>query len=639
MFLQLKDLASQKLITVPEEGLTFGREGGDAQVQVADMGVSKRHAEVFCEGGAWFLKDLGSSNGTMLANERIADATEILPGDVFQLSKRKFEVLKVVEDDAGGEEEEQDAPQMTEPERKAPAKPTPKAAAKSAPPPAKKPAAAKMAPAGGREPTRAAPEADDGGGGGDEEMGNASVGQVLAGVPKAVGYYLVNVPLMLLNPFGTIRKGIEEQPKDPMGKMELIAWALPGNIFSGAMGFIAGLISQLILGALSIGSLISGLIVGAIVAVVASVITGIIWHPLMTWLVAKLFKGESDARGRTNYFLQTQTAIIIAVLPSGLTIIIAALRARFGIPFIGLVPVLLSAVTGALSLFVFYKWMEHFQTAKWVKIVALVLMALTALGALAGIPGALSGGGGITVAGSGGSGSGSGSSSGDSDLDIPDDLDDSTKQALAMSKKAIDQAREAGTPPEALKASEDALRQAIEQAKKANEQIKAAKGGDKPAGDDKPAKGDDKPAKGDDKPAKGDDKPVVAKGDDKGKKPPPPEDKPEDKTPEKPVAVAEPEPVKTPPPAAVPSGNGYPSWHAKFENIEKRVTEDPTLLRKASILKLYQELQEETSEADAKVRKDYKKVDAKTLMHLRDAELFETSGKTVDALHKELYGR
>jgi hypothetical protein len=263
MFLQLKDLASQKLITVPEEGLTFGREGGDAQVQVADMGVSKRHAEVFCEGGAWFLKDLGSSNGTMLANERIADATEILPGDVFQLSKRKFEVLKVVEDDAGGEEE--DAPPMTEPERKAPAKPAPKAAAaKSAPPPAKKPAAQKMAPAGGREPTRAAHAAADDGddAGGGEEIGNASVGQVLAGVPKAVGYYLVNVPLMLLNPFGTIRKGIEEQPKDPMGKMELIAWALPGNIFSGAMGFIAGLISQLIVGALSIGSLISGLIVG-----------------------------------------------------------------------------------------------------------------------------------------------------------------------------------------------------------------------------------------------------------------------------------------------------------------------------------------------------------------------------------------
>ncbi|MBM4779665.1 MAG: FHA domain-containing protein [Archangiaceae bacterium] len=625
MFLQLKDLASQKLITVPEEGLTFGREGGDAQVQVADMGVSKRHAEVFCEGGAWFLKDLGSSNGTMLANERIADATEILPGDVFQLSKRKFEVLKVVEDDAGGEEEEQDAPQMTEPERKAPAKPAPKAAAKSAPPPAKKPAAAKMAPAGGREPTRAAPEADDGGGGGgDEEMGNASVGQVLAGVPKAVAYYLVNVPLMLLNPFGTIRKGIEEQPKDPMGKMELIAWALPGNIFSGAMGFIAGLISQLIVGALSIGSLISGLIVGAIVAVVASVITGIIWHPLMTWLVAKLFKGESDARGRTNYFLQTQTAIIIAVLPSGLTIIIAALRARFGIPFIGLIPVLLSAVTGALSLFVFYKWMEHFQTAKWVKIVALVLMALTALGALAGIPAALSGGGGGVAIASSGSGGG--------DVDVGD-VDDAQKQALDAMKAA-------GATAEQIKQAEEAYKQS----KAAMKAAAAATADAEKAAEDAKKAGEDAVKKGNEAVKKGKEEIAKAAEDAKekvdAKKPPPPEEKVE-KPVEKPVektAAAEPE-VKSPPPAAIPSGNGYPSWHAKFENIEKRVTEDPTLLRKASILKLYQELQEETSEADAKVRKDYKKVDPKTLMHLRDAELFDTSGKTVDALHKELFGR
>jgi pSer/pThr/pTyr-binding forkhead associated (FHA) protein len=130
MILQLKDLASQKLISVPEEGLTFGREGGDAQVQVADMGVSKRHAEIFCEGGAWFLKDLGSSNGTMLANERIADATEILPGDVFQLSKRKFEVLEVVEDGAEEEEAppEDDGPMMTEPERKPAARPNGKPA-------------------------------------------------------------------------------------------------------------------------------------------------------------------------------------------------------------------------------------------------------------------------------------------------------------------------------------------------------------------------------------------------------------------------------------------------------------------------------------------------------------------------------
>ncbi|MDP1914773.1 MAG: FHA domain-containing protein [Myxococcales bacterium] len=634
MFLQLKDLASQKLITVPEEGMTFGREGGDAQVQVADMGVSKRHAEVFCEAGAWFLKDLGSSNGTMLANERIGDATEILPGDVFQLSKRKFEVLKVVEDDAGDEgDDQQDDPPMTEPERKAPAKAAPKAAAKSAPPPAKKPAGQKLAPAApSREPTRAGPEA--GGGGDEEEMANASVGQVMAGVPKAIAYYLVNVPLLLLNPFGTIRKAIEEQPRDPMGRMELIAWALPGNLFSGAMGFIAGLISQLVLGALSVGSLISGLVVGAVVAVVASVITGFIWHPLFKWVIEKLFKGESDARGRTNYFLQTQTSIILAVLPSGLAIIITAVRARFGIPFIGLIPVVLSAATGALSLFVFIKWMEAFNTAKWVKIVGLVLLALTALSALAGIPGALSGGGGMGGVAST-SGSTSGSSGDSDDLEIPEGLDEGTKAALVATKNSIEQMRAAGTPAESIKVAEDAFKTTLESAKKNAEQIKAAtKGADEVVkkGADEVKKGADEVKKGADEVKKGTDEVKV----DAKKPPPPPEDPKEDPKPV--VKAVEPDSPKPPPPA-IPSGGGYPAWRSKFDSIEKRVTDDPTVLRKGDVLKAYQELQEKTADADAKVRKDYKKIDARTQAHLRDAELYDTSKPTVDTLYKALFGK
>lgn len=627
MLLQLKDLASQKLITVPEEGLTFGREGGDAQVQVADMGVSKRHAEVFCEGGAWFLKDLGSSNGTMLANERIADATEILPGDVFQLSKRKFEVLKVVEDDGAGDEEpvEDDGPQMTEPERKAPARPAAKPAAKSAPPPAKKPAGQKMAPAGGREPTRAAPE-KGGGGGGDEELGNASVGQVLAGVPKAIGYYLVNVPLLLLNPFGTVRKAIEEQPRDPMGRMELIAWALPGNVISGAMSTLAGLIAALIVGGgigAAIGGLIGGLIVGSIVAVVASVVTGLIWHPLLTWVIEKLFKGESDARGRTNYFLQVQTAIIIAVLPTGLAIIISALRARFGIPLIGLIPVVLSAVTGALQLFVFMKWMEAFNTAKWVKIVALVLLALTALSALAGIPGALAGGGGIATV--------STPSSGDSDA--ADDVDDAQKQALENMKAAGATAEQIKAAEEAYKQSKAAMKAAAaasgDAAKAIEEAQKAAAEAQKGAAE--AAKGAAEAAKGAAEAAKG----AAEAAKPEGKKPPA-EDPKEDPKP----AVAAKEEPETPraPPAAV-AGKGYPAWHTKFENIERAVTEDPTVLRKSAVLKAYQELQELSQEADAKVRKDYKKVDPKTFSHLRDAELYESSGKTVDELHKLIFGR
>ena len=104
------------------------------------------------------------------------------------------------------------------------------------------------------------------------------------------------------------------------------------------------------------------------------------------------------------------------------------------------------------------------------------------------------------------------------------------------------------------------------------------------------------------------------------------------------VAKAEPETAKVPPPP-VPSGGGYPAWRSKFDSIEKRVSDDPTVLRKGDVLKAYQELQEKTADADAKVRKDYKKIDARTQAHLRDAELYDTSKTTVDTLYKALFSK
>src|SRR5262245_45864514 len=134
MPLELKDLATQKPVIVPEEGLTFGREGGDANIQLRDTGVSKRHARVFGENGAWFLEDLGSSNGTWLQKERIKDATELLPGDIFQLSQVKFEVVQVVgnDDEVEATSHEADDPSDAEPidEHEPTPKPLPAAAAK-----------------------------------------------------------------------------------------------------------------------------------------------------------------------------------------------------------------------------------------------------------------------------------------------------------------------------------------------------------------------------------------------------------------------------------------------------------------------------------------------------------------------------
>lgn len=56
---------------VPLSGtrLVIGRE--DADVIVAGQGVSRRHAELIATPEGWFVRDLGSTNGTRLDGRRL----------------------------------------------------------------------------------------------------------------------------------------------------------------------------------------------------------------------------------------------------------------------------------------------------------------------------------------------------------------------------------------------------------------------------------------------------------------------------------------------------------------------------------------------------------------------------------------
>jgi pSer/pThr/pTyr-binding forkhead associated (FHA) protein len=597
MILQVRDLASQKLIAVPEDGLTFGREGGDAQVQVADMGVSKRHAEVFFQDGAWYLKDLGSSNGTMLANERISDATEILPGDIFQLSKRKFEVLKVLEESAAADATAV-APQ-TETDRKPQTKAAAKAdlanpiAPKPSHPPSKKVAGQKLPAAGSsKEATRAAPDAQA------DDTGNASVGQVLAGVPKAIAYYLVHIPLLLLNPFGTVRKAIDEQPKEPMDRLELIAWALPGTITGAALGFVATVVFQLITKQLNVGGLIvGGLLIPAVAATIGAIVIGLIWHPVLEWLVDKL-QGESDGRARTNYFLQVIAATIITQVPSALAIIFGAVS----LPFIGVVPLVLGMAAFAINGYVHYRWFEHFDVVKWFRIVMLVLFGLGALAQLSGLPAALRGKPAV-AAGIGGA-----------------EMDEAQRQALEA-LKATGTPEEVRQAEEAYRAQRSAVRAAAANAEKMGpEAAKAVAEGLKVSAETAKAAVEDDRTGAEarkDEPRKDEPKKDTGKRED-GDAPPSNE-----------VDLSR---------GSAPTPS-YAAWRARYEAIEKRVSDDPTVLKRPNVLKLYDELQELTAQAEAKVRKEFRKSGPKTLGHLRDAELYESSAKTVDELSKALQGR
>src|SRR5438270_1776638 len=123
--LELRDLKTSQTMLVPPEGLIFGREGGDADVTFRDAGISKRHARVFQQGATWMLQDLGSSNGTWMKGQRIADAVKLAPGDIFILNKQQLQVMQVVMPTSAGAETYGDIPAQNSEEEEQ-NEPTPK---------------------------------------------------------------------------------------------------------------------------------------------------------------------------------------------------------------------------------------------------------------------------------------------------------------------------------------------------------------------------------------------------------------------------------------------------------------------------------------------------------------------------------
>jgi hypothetical protein len=64
--------------------LTVGRSPSCDCVLPEDC-VSRRHAELRRDGECWFLRDLGSSNGTRINGVRVIEEMEVRPGDRLSL--------------------------------------------------------------------------------------------------------------------------------------------------------------------------------------------------------------------------------------------------------------------------------------------------------------------------------------------------------------------------------------------------------------------------------------------------------------------------------------------------------------------------------------------------------------------------
>jgi hypothetical protein len=59
-------------VAVGEDPIVIGR-APECDIELADATVSRRHAEIVRDGDAWFIRDLGSSNGTKLNGAGVVD--------------------------------------------------------------------------------------------------------------------------------------------------------------------------------------------------------------------------------------------------------------------------------------------------------------------------------------------------------------------------------------------------------------------------------------------------------------------------------------------------------------------------------------------------------------------------------------
>ena len=78
--------------------MTVGRDD-DCDVVIPDPSVSGRHARVDFDGVSWVVTDLGSTNGTWLNGDRLAEPTPIESSDVVQFGRFNVHVTVLDADD------------------------------------------------------------------------------------------------------------------------------------------------------------------------------------------------------------------------------------------------------------------------------------------------------------------------------------------------------------------------------------------------------------------------------------------------------------------------------------------------------------------------------------------------------------
>src|SRR5215212_5775291 len=70
-------------------GTMFGRSDG-ADIHVDDQFASSSHARIFDRGGAMYLEDMGSTNGTYLNGRKVQSAERLEMGDTIRIGDSEY---------------------------------------------------------------------------------------------------------------------------------------------------------------------------------------------------------------------------------------------------------------------------------------------------------------------------------------------------------------------------------------------------------------------------------------------------------------------------------------------------------------------------------------------------------------------
>lgn len=626
MRLEIRDAEDQTVYDIGPEGAVLGRERAKTDISLRDESISKRHARIFQDDGGWFLEDLGSSNGTYVDEQRISGAVSIGSGMSFSLAQRRFEVVYM--DAAAGGMDEDPAPLGMGP-------------------PGGGDMVDDMPPLPGMESqayvsaeNTGAPMGFDSSDDGDEAE-NKGVKYFLVAVPKAIAYYMLKVPLMGLNPIGVIRKGVNQQPLDPMSKMEVAAYAIPAGVFGALVGGVFAAIAMLVNGNVgaAIGALVASLPSAAIAGAIGGVF-GFFMHPILNFLI-NLLKGESNAKSRTNYVIMAYTFGILTAVPNGIGTVVSALP----IPFISLLGPLLTVLVSLVGIYMAYLWVQAFDLHKFVRYLVLVLGVLAVLGAASGF-----------VTGLISQISSFGDSSGDTSGMVADnpDLTDEQREAIeaagdnpeaaaaiaaaqAQAQAAMAAAGEAGGEVD------DRTKAALEAMGKKSAEVAALAAKQAAEARARGAKVVDDPV--DDDPVE-----VIPARKDPVRRDPVRKD-PVRKDPVRrdPVRTAARAPAPKMAAGAVntdehPLGRtAFVGFLEKRNAIEKAIDDNPGLLRRRDVKSGYEKIWSVTYDIREKYRKRYKRKDRwerdKIGSRLKGQEIFDRTHKEVDRLYSTIFAR